>query len=55
MVTLPGRAYISIPAALRHRCGLLPGDQVLLAALPGEDTLAAARSVPALPQIAEPS
>ena len=41
MVTLPATAYIAIPAALRHRCGLLPGDQVLLAALPGEDTLAA--------------
>jgi hypothetical protein len=41
MVTLSGRAYISIPAALRHRCGLIPGDQVLLAALPGSDTLAA--------------
>ena len=41
MVTLPGRAYIAIPAALRRRCGLRPGDRVLLAALPGEDTLAA--------------
>jgi hypothetical protein len=41
MVTLPGRAYIAIPAALRHRCGLQPSDQVLLAAIPGEDTLAA--------------
>jgi hypothetical protein len=41
MVTLPARAYITIPAALRRRCGLEPGDQVLLAAIPGEDTLAA--------------
>jgi hypothetical protein len=41
MVTMPGRAYITIPAALRHRCGLEPGDQVLLAAIPGQDTLAA--------------
>ena len=41
MVTLPGSAYITIPAALRHRCGLEAGDQVLLAALPGEGTLAA--------------
>jgi hypothetical protein len=41
MVTLPGSAYMTIPAALRHRCGLEPGDQVLLAAIPGEDTLAA--------------
>jgi bifunctional DNA-binding transcriptional regulator/antitoxin component of YhaV-PrlF toxin-antitoxin module len=41
MVTLPASAYIAIPAALRRRCGLRPGDRVLLAALPGEDTLAA--------------
>jgi len=41
MVTLPASGYITIPAALRHRCGLEPGDQVLLAALPGPDTLAA--------------
>jgi hypothetical protein len=40
MVTLSGRAYISIPAALRHRCGLEAGDQVLLAAIPDEDALA---------------
>jgi bifunctional DNA-binding transcriptional regulator/antitoxin component of YhaV-PrlF toxin-antitoxin module len=39
MVTLPARAYIAIPAALRRRCGLEPGDRVLLAAVPGEDTL----------------
>ena len=30
-----------IPAALRRRCGLRPGDHVLLAALPGQDTLTA--------------
>jgi hypothetical protein len=41
MVTLPARAYITIPAALRRRCGLHPGDRVLLAALLHEDTLAA--------------
>jgi hypothetical protein len=41
MVTLPVSAYITIPAALRHRCGLEAGGQVLLAALPGEDALAA--------------
>lgn len=41
MLTLPGRAYIAIPAALRRRCGLKPGDRVLLAALLNEDTLAA--------------
>jgi hypothetical protein len=36
-----GRACISIPAVLRHRCGLRPGDRVLLAAIPAQDTLAA--------------
>ena len=41
MVTVPARAYITIPAALRRRCGLRPGDRVLLAALLHEDTLAA--------------
>ena len=41
MITLPGRAYIAIPAALRRRCGLRPGDRVLLAAVPGGDVLAA--------------
>ena len=41
MMTLPGRAYIAVPAALRRRCGLRPGDRVLLAAVPGEDTLTA--------------
>jgi hypothetical protein len=40
MVIVPARCAVSIPAPLRHRCGLRPGDQVL-AALPGEDTLAA--------------
>jgi hypothetical protein len=41
MVILPGSSYIAIPATLRHRCGLEPGDRVLLAALLSEDTLAA--------------
>jgi hypothetical protein len=41
MVTVPRRAYVAIPAALRHRCGLCPGDRVLLAAVPGDDTLTA--------------
>jgi hypothetical protein len=40
MVTLPGRAHIAIPAPLRRRCGLRPADRVLLAAVPGHDTLA---------------
>lgn len=35
MVELPPTAFIPIPAALRRRCGLVPGDQVMLAALPG--------------------
>ena len=30
LVTLPPRSCVAIPAALRHRCGLLPGDPVLL-------------------------
>ncbi len=41
MITVPARPYIVIPAALRRRCGLRAGDHVLLAAVPGEDTLAA--------------
>ena len=41
MITLPARAYIAIPAPLRRRCGLRPGDRVLLAAAPRHDTLTA--------------
>ena len=41
MVTMPSKPYIGIPAALRRRCGLRAGDHVLLAASPGQDTLAA--------------
>ena len=41
MVTVPARPRIVIPAALRRRCGLRPGDYVLLAASPAQDTLAA--------------
>jgi hypothetical protein len=41
MVTMPAKPYIAIPAALRRRCGLQPGDRVLLAVLLGEDALAA--------------
>jgi hypothetical protein len=41
MVTVPGRACVVIPAALRRRCGLRTGDRVLLAASPGQDMLAA--------------
>ncbi len=41
LVTLQARLYLAIPAELRHRCGRRAGDQVLLAARPGDDTLAA--------------
>ncbi len=41
LVTLPPRSCVPVPAALRHRCGLLPGDPVLLAAVPAGDTLTA--------------
>jgi len=41
MVTLPAKPYLVIPAALRRRCGLRPGDRVLLAVFPAEDALAA--------------
>src|SRR5262245_34366877 len=41
MVTLPAKPYLVIPAVLRRRCGLRPGDRVLLAVFPDRDTLAA--------------
>ena len=41
MITVPSRPYVVIPAPLRRRCGLRAGDHVLLAASPGQDTLAA--------------
>jgi hypothetical protein len=41
MVTVPARACLAIPAVLRRRCGLRPGDRVLLAAVPAQDILAA--------------
>ena len=41
MVTVAARPYIVIPAAVRRRCGLRAGDRVLLAAVPGQDMLAA--------------
>ena len=37
----PARACLAIPAVLRRRCGLRAGDRVLLAAVPGQDMLAA--------------
>jgi bifunctional DNA-binding transcriptional regulator/antitoxin component of YhaV-PrlF toxin-antitoxin module len=41
MVTVPARACLAIPAVLRRRCGLRAVDRVLLAAVPGQDILAA--------------
>ena len=41
LVVLAGRDRLMIPAALRRRCGLRAGDPVLLAAIVGQDTLAA--------------
>jgi bifunctional DNA-binding transcriptional regulator/antitoxin component of YhaV-PrlF toxin-antitoxin module len=41
MVTAPARACLAIPAVLRRRCGLRAGDRVLLAAVPGQNMLAA--------------
>ena len=41
MITVPARACLAIPAVLRRRCGLRAGDRVLLAAVPGQDLLAA--------------
>jgi bifunctional DNA-binding transcriptional regulator/antitoxin component of YhaV-PrlF toxin-antitoxin module len=41
MVTMPSKPYVAIPAALRRRCGLRPGDRVLLAAFPALDAMAA--------------
>jgi len=41
MVTMPSKPYLVIPAALRRRCGLRPGDRILLAVLPAQDALAA--------------
>jgi len=41
MVTMPAKPYLVIPAALRRRYGLRPGDRVLLAVFPARDALAA--------------
>jgi hypothetical protein len=41
MVIMPARPYVAIPAALRRRCALRPGDRVLLAVFPAQDALAA--------------
>jgi hypothetical protein len=36
-----GQGHLRVPAALRHRCGLEPGDRVLLAADPHQRQLVA--------------
>jgi hypothetical protein len=41
MITVPARGCIAIPAVMRRRCGLRAGDRVLLAAVPGQEMLAA--------------
>jgi hypothetical protein len=41
LVTMPAKPYLVIPAVLRRRCGLRPGDRVLLAVFPARDALAA--------------
>jgi hypothetical protein len=41
MVIMPAKPYLVIPAALRRRCGLRPGDRVLVAVFPDRDALAA--------------
>ena len=41
IVTMSAMPYFVIPAALRRRCGLRPGDRVLLAVIPTQDALAA--------------
>ena len=41
MVTMASKPYLVIPAGLRRRCGLRPGDRVLLAVFLARDALAA--------------
>jgi hypothetical protein len=41
MVTMPSKPCLVIPATLRRRCGLRPGDRVLLAVFPDRDAVAA--------------
>ena len=41
LAAMTAKPYIVIPAVLRRRCGLEPGDRVLLAAVPAEDMLSA--------------
>ena len=41
-----GQGHLRLPAPLRHRCGLLAGDRVLLAADPDRSRLAVYRPRP---------
>jgi hypothetical protein len=41
LVVMPAKPYVVIPSVLRRRCGLRPGDRILLAIFPGQDALAA--------------
>ncbi len=41
LVTMSAKPCLVIPAALRRRCGLRPGDRVLLAVFPAQEALAA--------------
>jgi hypothetical protein len=37
--SLTGKGYLRLPATVRHWCGLVPGDRVLLAADPSQGRL----------------
>jgi hypothetical protein len=41
MVTMPSKPYLTVPAALRRRCGFQAGDRVLVAVFPRQDAVAA--------------
>jgi bifunctional DNA-binding transcriptional regulator/antitoxin component of YhaV-PrlF toxin-antitoxin module len=45
MVTLAYKPYLVIPAALRRRCGLRPGERVLLAVFPDRDAIASQKEL----------
>ncbi len=53
MVIMPARPYLAIPASLRRRCGLRPGEPVLVAVFRAGDMLAA-YSLAALDQALRP-
>jgi len=60
---ITNQGNLRLPASLRHRCGLAPGDRVLLAADPGRSRLAvyppaaldSALALPAEPAGGEPA